>query len=314
MANISEEISEVQAASRGNEVRGAIVSALNKINSDVLPDASASDSGKILCVNSSGEWVKDSLSGYMPIPTASKSIAQNGTYDVTNYAEAVVNVPSGGGGGGAVPFLYDVGEYFGDPEGSNTTSITVTYAEKVGTKVLLIVLHRDSISLSDNGFSLVSSTKNENHNSQRISVYEKYIDSVTGQNTVVITQQSAVRMCACTFYVDQELVLSQPVQQELDDYTTYRYTITPSRKIRLVVISNPYTGDSSCAITPLVRSLPNKLRDETARFNSGIRLAAFFTYQLSDNVVFTANSNVSAESTLYNRAFIYEVNFSSPSA
>lgn len=96
MANINTEIIEIQQAAHGSEVRQTIVSALNKINANVLPDASASDSGKILRVNSNGEWVKDSLSGYMPIPTASKSIVENGTYDVTNYAEAVVNVPSGG--------------------------------------------------------------------------------------------------------------------------------------------------------------------------------------------------------------------------
>lgn len=31
-------------------------------------------------------------SGYMPVPTATKQITENGTYDVINYASAVVNV------------------------------------------------------------------------------------------------------------------------------------------------------------------------------------------------------------------------------
>jgi len=35
--------------------------------------------------------IEDS-SGGMPVPTATKQINENGTYDVTNYASAVVNV------------------------------------------------------------------------------------------------------------------------------------------------------------------------------------------------------------------------------
>lgn len=97
MANISDEISLIQRASRGSEVRQTIVDALNKINSDVLPSAAVSDSGKILKVNSNGEWEKGSLDGYMPIPTASKNITENGTYDVTDYAQAVVNTPQPSG-------------------------------------------------------------------------------------------------------------------------------------------------------------------------------------------------------------------------
>lgn len=56
MADISTEISALQAASRGSEVRQTVVDALNKINQDVLPAVTSADSGKYLVVNSNGEW------------------------------------------------------------------------------------------------------------------------------------------------------------------------------------------------------------------------------------------------------------------
>ena len=97
--DISTEIAAIQAASRGSEIRTPIVSALNKLNTDSLPSVSSSDAGKILKVNSNGEWEVGSKSGYMPVPTESKSITENGTHDVTNYASVVVNVvlPSASG-------------------------------------------------------------------------------------------------------------------------------------------------------------------------------------------------------------------------
>lgn len=98
MADISQEIAAIQSASRGSEVRQPIVSALNKVNGATLPPVSSSDSGKLMCVDSNGQWVA-SDNQYMPIPTESMNINANGTYDVTNKAQVVVNVdlPSAAG-------------------------------------------------------------------------------------------------------------------------------------------------------------------------------------------------------------------------
>ena len=93
--DISAEIAAIQAASQGSELRQPLVGALNKLNSGSLPAVTASDAGKILKVGANG-WEVGEKSGYMPVPTATKQITENGTHDVTDYASAVVNVSGGG--------------------------------------------------------------------------------------------------------------------------------------------------------------------------------------------------------------------------
>lgn len=95
--DISAEIAAVQAASQGSELRQPLIDALNKLNNGSLPAVTASDTGKILKVGANG-WEVGEKSGYIPAPTATKQITENGTYDVTNYADAVVNVSGSGGG------------------------------------------------------------------------------------------------------------------------------------------------------------------------------------------------------------------------
>lgn len=93
--DISAEIAAIQAASQGSELRQPLVGALNKLNSGSLPAVTASDAGKILKVGANG-WEVGEKSGYMPVPVNSLNISSNDTYDVTNYAEVIVNVPQSG--------------------------------------------------------------------------------------------------------------------------------------------------------------------------------------------------------------------------
>ena len=116
MSDISQEIAVIQSAARGNDVRTSIVGALNKLNSDTLPDVSSSDVGKLLIVNNSGEWEAGTPGGFIPTPTETINIDSNGTYDVTHKASAVVSVS--GGGSVLVPkTITQNGTY--DPEDDN---------------------------------------------------------------------------------------------------------------------------------------------------------------------------------------------------
>ena len=115
MRDISTEIAEIQSAAHGSEVRQSIIDALNELNAGSVPAASSSDAGKILYVNSSGQWVAGN-DQYVPTPTGAINIDTNGTYDVTNKASAVVNV-SGGGGALGTKTITENGTY--DAEDDN---------------------------------------------------------------------------------------------------------------------------------------------------------------------------------------------------
>lgn len=93
MANIDTEIAEIEGASTGEEVRQSLVDGLNAVNAATLPVVSQSDAGKFMVVNNLGQWEVKS-GGLVPTPTGTKSITQNGTHDVTDYASADVNVPN----------------------------------------------------------------------------------------------------------------------------------------------------------------------------------------------------------------------------
>ena len=60
MANISTEIQAIESASRGEEVRDSIVSALRAINEE-NPTFTPQDSGKFVTIDSSGNMVATAI-------------------------------------------------------------------------------------------------------------------------------------------------------------------------------------------------------------------------------------------------------------
>lgn len=125
--DISAEIAAIQAASQGSELRQPLVGALNKLNTGSLPAVTASDAGKILKVGANG-WEVGEKSGYMPVPTATKQITENGTYDVMDFSSAIVGVSGGGGGSGsALSGFYLCAADYGGNNRSNSLAINNDY-------------------------------------------------------------------------------------------------------------------------------------------------------------------------------------------
>ena len=125
----------------------------------------------------------------------------NTLYYPSEMAGAILAIVGGGGANG--PFIYSRGTYFGSSTNTDITSLNITIDANIGSKVILIIMHTYNISLSDNTFSLVKTIQVENY-SQCISIYEKNIASVSDIGTVTVTQESAARMCAYTFYTSNE--------------------------------------------------------------------------------------------------------------
>lgn len=236
--------------------------------------------------------------------------AMSGSTDVyypSEMANAIYEI-DGGGGSDTSSFLYTAGSYFGDRDGTTTTTLTVTVDSNVGTKVLLIIMHRDTITLSDEDYYLVDSTMAENY-VQYISIYEKVIREASDAGDVVITQASSARMSACTFFVPEGMtVYENPTQQEMDSSSAnYKYTLEPSDSVRLIVFNTPFSGSTRETLLPRQKSLPEDMNTST---NMGtVRFAAFFSEELCSDIVYTAGVSQSESSFNYNRLFIYETNY-----
>lgn len=214
------------------------------------------------------------------------------------FVNAIGAIPSGGS---SDPFLYSFYNFFGNPEGTASTSLSCTIEGPIGKKAILIVMHRDSITVSG-GMTLVNSETTESRY-QWISLYEKILESES--ESITITQNSNVRMCACSMCVNADTTFSAPVQQANDaNISAYRYTIAPSEKIRLAVINNNWSGGTgSTSIVPSRQTAPSDLL--TAQYN--VRMAAFVVNDFK-NVVFTAAGTIAEEARVQNRLFLYDIN------
>lgn len=161
----------------------------------------------------------------------------------TGFVSAVQAIPTGGGSN----IKYAGDAYFGVYEGAVTTSLNCTITGAVGVWAVLVIMHRDSITLP-NGWTLVDNrvnpkTSETGNINQEISIYKKQM--VSAKETVVITQASSVRMCATSFIFGSDVNISYLQTLEMDDDTNFRYTIPPQNTPVLFCMSNVYSSQAS---------------------------------------------------------------------
>lgn len=89
-------------------------------------------------INAGGKSITLSEQGTIATPTATKDITANGTYDVTNFAQAIVNVATGGASESVLEEFFDhisstthTEDWITDEKG-NAENVAITYIPTYG--------------------------------------------------------------------------------------------------------------------------------------------------------------------------------------
>ena len=258
----------------------------NSVVVDVPNSYVAADEGKVVY-------------GGALVAQTSRNVTVNGTYDTTENNEVVVNVPTSGGGSDNV-FLWRKGSFYGDPDGSVETSLSGSINGVSGEYVLLIVMHRDTITV--NGWDkLIDYLDTANtYTPQGISIFIKQITSTTV--FFDIQQNSSVRICACSYVFSRRVNITYVEELLLQDTTYYTYLIKKRDYIHLCVMSNAYAGSATGTIIP--ETVINSCYDlgTTAK----TRFLAFINVNYTD-VTLQINSQKGDTDTLNNRMYIFKI-------
>lgn len=276
---------------------------LEAINGILTP----ANNGKVLAI-SNGKLEARSVQWGGGEPTIEPlSVTENGTYNppsgVDGYAPVTVNVS--GGGGSNIKYAGDA--YFGDYEGGVTSSLSCTITGAVGAYAVLVIMHRDTITLPS-GWVLIdnkvnpktSATGNVN---QEISIYKKQM--VSAQETVVISQASSARMCATSFIFGSDVNISYLQTLEMDDFSTYRYTVPPQNGPVLFCMNNVYAGVATVNLSPANITIGKNGAFSTLS-NATIRqLASIINSPI--NSIFLFDTATTKDNKAVNRAYLYSL-------
>lgn len=280
-----------------------IEAALEAIDGVIVP----ANNGKVLAINNgkiearSVQW-----GGGAPV-VQPLSVTQNGTYNppsgVDGYAPVTVNVS--GGSGSNVKYAGDA--YFGDYEGTNASSLSCTITGAVGAYAVFVIMHRDTITLPS-GWVLIDNKVNPKTSAtgninQEISIYKKQMTGAS--ETVVITQASSVRMCATSFIFGSDVNISYLQTLEMDDYSTYRYTVPPQNNPVLFCMSHVYAGNANVNLSPANITIGKNgafsiLSSVTIR-----QLASIINSPI--NSIFLFNTTAAENDKAVNRAYLYSL-------
>lgn len=192
----------------------------------------------------------DGDSQFIPLPSGSLSITSNDTYDVTNYAQAVVNVSSGGGGGSS-----NIAK--GVFEGTTANSVLSVNTNYSGNGYPLAVVIYPSEGLSNNGG-----------------------DFYAKKQRYAITCYVAVKG-----YPDLAPTYGNPSSASANNYTTIaRYkssSTTASTQSQSATTSQPFCVQNDPSGSDPMNAVKMKSKTEMLIFVAGT------SYGFSDNVEYT---------------------------
>ena len=280
-----------------------IEAALEAIDGVIVP----ANNGKVLAINNGKLEARSVQWGGGEAVVQPLSVTQNGTYNppsgVDGYAPVTVNVS--GSGGSNIKYAGDA--YFGDYDGTVVSSLSCTIKGAVGAYAVLVIMHRDSITLPS-GWTLVDNRVNPKTSAtgninQEISIYKKQMTAAS--ETVVISQSSSARMCATSFIFGSDINISYLQTLEMDDYSTYRYTVPPQNGPVLFCMSNPYAGNASINLSPVNITI-GKDGPFSNLSNVTIRQLASIINSPIDSI-FLFNTTTTENDKAINRAYLYSL-------
>ena len=198
--------------------------------------------------------------------------------------------------GSSPVLMYDIGDFFGNSSGYPAiNSLSISLSGHVGQTAVLIVLHREPITISDNWTFIDKKNTpevNPGDTIQYISIYKKTVSNSSESYTIQTANNNT--LCACTFYFEQNIDI------QYDEYLLYtsaphKCTIDKKDYYRLIITDNLYARESeTITVSPLV----------AINLNGYIyRMVAFINCCSSDlDFEISAGKNVD-----YDRIFCYKI-------